>query len=804
MSRYVCIHGHFYQPPRENPWLERVEVQDSAYPYHDWNERITAECYGPNAHARILDEQGWIERINNNYAHISFNFGPTLLSWMQAYAPDAYQAVLDADRLSMAEFGGHGSAIAQAYNHLIMPLANERDRRTQVAWGIRDFEHRFGRHPEGMWLPETAVDVATLDELARQRIAYTILAPRQALRYRRIGTEQWIDARHHGIDPRRPYVCRLPEGRSIALFFYDGGLSQAVAFERLLHDGEHFANRLLGGFDPGEHGPQLVHIATDGESYGHHHAHGDMALAYAVRRIQLGDEATLTNYGQYLEMHPPEWEAEVIDGSSWSCVHGIERWRSDCGCHSGGHPDWDQGWRRPLREALDWLRDELASRYERGAGDHLVDPWAARDGYIDAILRRSREHSIEFIERHAGAHEGPLDYTRILRLLELQRNAMLMYTSCGWFFDELTGIETVQILQYAGRVIQLAEGLFGEPFEEPFLQRLEKARSNLAQHGDGRRVYQHMVRPAKVDLVKVAEHYAVVSLFEDPGEQTEVYCYDVRSEACRELTAGKTRLRVGRAALSSRLTLNAESVCFAVLHLADHIITGGASLGSSGVDLQAFLDEAQGAFDRGQYGKLLRLIERDFGTSTFSLASLFKDEQRRVAEQVLQASLEQAETAYRRMHDDQAPLLHFLHALHVPAPRALYFPVELVLNADAVRALSADPPDIEAARGILERADRAGVELDTVTIGFVAGAALMRLSEAMLQRPADPGVLASLADLVELAGGEPYRARLEAPQNAFYKVLQERDSILEHRGPEDPEAWTAMIERLGTLLRVRS
>lgn len=804
MNPYVCIHGHFYQPPRENPWLEAVEVQDSAYPYHDWNERITAECYQPNGQARILDPQGWIERINNNYAHISFNFGPTLLSWMQEHAPEAYEAILDADRLSIELNAGHGSAIAQAYNHVIMPLANDRDRRTQVLWGIKDFEHRFGRRPEGMWLPETAANRATLDELARHRIAFTLLAPRQALRYRKIGSNEWIDAREHGIDPRRPYLCRLEDGRSIALFFYDGPLSQAVAFERLLANGEQFANRLLGGIDPGRQEAQLVHIATDGESYGHHHPYGDMALSYAVRRIKDGSDATLVNYGRFLELHPPEWEAEIIDDSSWSCVHGIERWRSDCGCHSGGRPSWSQAWRGPLRDALDWLRDEMAERFEREAGALLIDPWAARDEYIDVVLDRSRQSAVEFIERHAGPHEGPLDYTRILRLLEMQRNAMLMYTSCGWFFDELTGIETVQILQYAGRVIQIAEGLLKESFEEEFLNRLSNARSNLGEHGDGRQVYMNMVRPAKVDLLKMAEHYAVISLFEDCGYETSVYCYDVRSELCNDMHAGRTQLRVGRATLTSRLTLNSQRVTYAVLHLADHIIAGGAGLDVEDERLDTFMDEARQAFDLAQYGKLLRLIERDFDGPTFSLASLFKDEQRRVAEQVLEGALEGAEATYRRMYDDQAPLLHFLHALKIPAPRALYFPVELVLNADLVRLLRAEHPDVAQARQVLQRAEQAGVELDRSTLSYVAEAALARLGERLLGDPADADALHALGALVEMALASPFEVRLDVAQNAIYRVLRDADRTLHSGRVDDTEQWRAEVERVAGLLKIRS
>ncbi|MFW6150924.1 MAG: DUF3536 domain-containing protein, partial [Chloroflexota bacterium] len=382
MERYVCVHGHFYQPPRENPWLEAVELQDSAYPYHDWNERITAECYAANGVSRILDAEGRITQIVNNYESISFNFGPALLAWMEGHAPEAYRRILEADRASQERFSGHGSALAQCYNHMIMPLANDRDKHTQVLWGIRDFERRFGRKPEGMWLPETAVDLRTLEVLAELGVRFTLLAPRQAKRVREAGAEEWEDVSGGQVDPKTAYTVRLPSGRSLQVLFYDGPVSRAVAFEGLLSDGERFARRLMDAFGQSEEGAQIGHIATDGESYGHHHRYGDMALAYALHTIEREGLARISNYGEYLEKNPPTHEVEIVENSSWSCVHGIERWRSDCGCSTGGHPGWKQAWREPLRQALDWLRDEMASGYEEEAGRLLKDPWHARDEYI--------------------------------------------------------------------------------------------------------------------------------------------------------------------------------------------------------------------------------------------------------------------------------------------------------------------------------------------------------------------------------------------------------------------------------------
>jgi alpha-amylase/alpha-mannosidase (GH57 family) len=498
MERYICIHGHFYQPPRENPWLERVEWQESAYPYHDWNERITAECYLPNASSRILDGEGYISRIVNNYARMSFNFGPTLLAWMESNNPDVYRAIIAADRQSQASYSGHGSALAQAYNHMILPLANHRDRYTQVSWGIRDFEHRFGRRPEGMWLPETAVDLETLDILAELGIKFTILAPHQARRVRRPGASTWKEVGGGSIDTTQAYLVNMPSGRRFNLFFYDKTIAGVVSFGDLLKSGDNFAGRLISVFSDKSRHPQLVHIATDGETYGHHHRFGDMALAYALDHIEANHLARLTDYGEFLEKFPPTYEVEIVEKTSWSCGHGIDRWWSDCGdaTGSGNHPDWNQKWRTPLRNAFDWLRDALASHYEEKARQLLKDPWAARDGYIDVVLDRSPDSVKRFFAKYAGRELNEDERVTALKLLELQRHAMLMYTSDGWYFDELSRPEPVQVMQYAGRVVQLARDLFGVDVEEGFLKILEQAKSNIKAQGDGRRIYNSLVRPA--------------------------------------------------------------------------------------------------------------------------------------------------------------------------------------------------------------------------------------------------------------------------------------------------------------------
>ncbi|MBW3541153.1 MAG: DUF3536 domain-containing protein [Planctomycetes bacterium] len=770
MDRCVCIHGHFYQPPRENPWLETIEIQDSAYPHHDWNERITAECYAPNAAARILDGRGRIEQIVNNYARISFNFGPTLLAWMEAKAPEVYAAVLEADRESQERFGGHGSAIAQAYGHMILPLANTRDKVTQIRWGIRDFEHRFGRKPEGMWLAETAVDLESLDIMAREGIKFTILSPYQAGKVRKRGGRKWYDATGGRIDPKLPYEQELPSGGRISLFFYDGPISQGIAFEGLLRRGEDFANRLLGAFtaDKGE-GAQLVHIATDGETYGHHHSHGDMALAYALHCIDQNPDVRLTNYGEFLERHPRTPHARIVENTAWSCVHGVERWKSNCGCNTG-RPGWHQEWRGPLRDALDWLRDELAPAYESAAGELLRDPWAARDGYIDVILDRSPERVARFFERHAPRPLSETEQTKALKLLELQRHAMLMYTSCGWFFDEISGIETVQVIQYAGHAIQLAQQLFGRSFEAGFIERLEKAPSNLPEHGNGRRIYEKWVRPSAVDETKVTAHYAAASLFEEYGDHEPVYCYDVDRESYRRWDAGPAKLAVGRCRVTSRITRESEVHTFACIHLGDHNLTGGVREADG--DGEAMATALSEPFSRADFTETIRRLNDQFNGSQFSLSTLFREEQRRILGTVLDSARSRAEGMYRELYVQQSPLMRFLSELGNPLPVEFRTTAQVVLNIDLKKALREPKLKLERVRTLLERARLWQAALDEAGLSYTLQQTLEERAEAVRNNPGDAERLARLDQAVDLALTMPFAVNLFRVQNVVYDLLR--------------------------------
>lgn len=806
MDRYICIHGHFYQPPRENPWLEAIELQDSAAPYHDWNERITAECYAPNACSRILDGEGRIVQIVNNYAGISFDFGPTLLSWLEENAPETYEAILAADRESQRRFSGHGSAMAQAYNHLILPLANRRDKYTQVLWGIRDFEHRFARSPEGMWLPETAADLETLDILAECGIRFTLLAPNQARQVRPLRGRAWRDVSGSRIDPSTPYLLRLPSGRTITVFFYDGPISRALAFENLLCRGESLAGRLAGAFNPARTWPQVVHIATDGETYGHHRPLGDMGLAYALHYIEANHLARLTNYGEYLERHPPAYEVQIVENSSWSCAHGVERWRSDCGCNSGAHRGWSQQWRAPLREAFDWLRDRMASLYEEIGRKLFADPWAARSDYINVMLDRSPQALDSFFDRHCPRQLEPCERVSALRLLELQRHAMLMYTSCGWFFDELSGIETVQVIQYAGRVLQLAQCLGAPSLEEEFLAKLALARSNLPEHGDGRRIFEKFVRPAMVNLQSVGAHYAISSLFEAYGERTKTFCYVVDREDYKLLRSGKTTLALGRARITSEIIHETTVVSFGVLHLGDHNIFGGVRQCRGEAAYRQLVEEIADIFNGNDFARLVHSVDKNFGSETYTLRMLFRDEQRKVVKQITEAHAGELAALCRQVYQNEAPFVHFLKELDMPVPSCFQAAADAAVNASLMDALNADQLNVGLIHAMLAEAEKLGVNLDAVGLEFVLRRNLERRAGRFAADPLDLEPLRDFKTAAALACDMPFEAVLRTPQNLFYNVLQKtypayRDKQARNDG--DISEWLDDFRELGAMLAVR-
>src|SRR6266550_4899463 len=786
--RFICIHGHFYQPPRENPWLEAVETQDSAHPYHDWNERITAECYEPNASSRILDARDRITKIINNYAWISFNFGPTLLSWLEQREPSTYAAILDADRMSRERFGGRGSAIAQAYNHVILPLANARDKQTQVRWGIRDFETRFGRKPEGMWLPETAVDVASLEALAAEGIAFTILEPHQAT------------SAAGAIDPTRPYRCKLPSGKSIAIFFYDGPISRAVVFERLLARGENLAHRLLGAFDDDKDRAQLVNIATDGETYGHHHRYGDMALAYAIDYINERKLARIANYAEFLAENPPRDEVEIVENTSWSCGHGVARWQLDCGCNAGAPSGWTQQWRSPLRQALDWLRDEFVSIFEEYGKRLLSDPWEARNDYIHVVLDRSDEN----VERFIAAHASMPNTTQVLELLEMQRNAMLMYTSCGWFFNDVSNIEAIQVLRYAGRVLQLAEKISGRTLELDFLQRISAARSNLPAHGDAKQIYEREIKPMRVDLRRVAAHYAVASLFSNFSFEEPVYCYRVRQEDFETYRAGRAKMAVGSITVTSLITREEAHFEFTVIHLGETELTGGVRPASGSQTYEAMKRDLSEDMRVNGITSVIRVLDEYFAEPLLSIRALFRDEQRRILNLLCNTTLAEAESAFRQLHERYDPLMRFHATLGVPLPKVLRTAAEFDVNMQLRRLAEED----EMASGELEQRLREardeGVALDETTL-IALTRAIERATDAFCRDSDDIELLERWESVVTIVRDADISVDLRKPQNDYYHLKKSIRPVIAANagnGSSTANRWLQHFDALGEKLSI--
>jgi alpha-amylase/alpha-mannosidase (GH57 family) len=819
-ERAICVHGHFYQPPRENPWLETVEAQDSAAPWHDWNERITAECYAPNSAARLVNQQNQIIRILNNYSRMSFNLGPTLLSWLHQNAPRVHAAIARADQHSQARFSGHGSAMAQVYNHIIMPLASRRDRITQIRWGIVDFRHRFGRLPEGMWLSETAVDSETLDLLAQNGIRFVLLAPHQCARIRPLPARgsastpktskkeadaAWTDTPNGSVDTTQPCLVRLKEGRSIAVFFYDGGRSRAIAFEGLLNSGEGFMQRLMSGFRSEPNRAQLVHVATDGESYGHHHHFGEMALAWMLHWVEEQahadpDSVRLTNYGEYLEKHPPRFEAQIVENTSWSCAHGIERWRSDCGC-SSGRPGWNQKWRKPLREALDWLRDSVAPLVRELSSQLFRDPDQARNHYIDVVLDRTRESREKFFASQARRVLSSDERVRALMLMELERHAMLMYTSCGWFFDDISGIETVQVVAYAGRVLQLASELFGgraANLESQFVERLAAAKSNLPEQQDGASVYNRYVRRMQVGLEQVAAHYAISSIFSNYPDEVDLFCYTVRRIAYEAVFSGRVRLVVGQALVCSNITEASETVSFAVLHFGDQNITAVVKRWDPDeiAAYEKFVTDAKDAVSRADFPDVVRCFDRHFGGKTYSIRSLFRDEQTRIVDMLLKSTQAEVESSLTTIYENQASLLHFLSQSGLPRPSALTITATFAINAGLRRAIESNPIDVLHVRSWLSAAAADQVTLDKPLLGYIVD---QRMKRAMVELHDHPDDARNLDDALLVARTIrelPIDLNLWQAQNLWYETYRA------YRDKPFGEDWLDKLKELGRQMHI--
>ncbi|HYA35972.1 MAG TPA: DUF3536 domain-containing protein [Candidatus Binataceae bacterium] len=753
----VILHGHFYQPPRENPWTGAIEHQESARPFHDWNEKIYAECYRPNAHARVLDDQGRIEHIVNNYTNLSFNFGPTLIGWLENFHPATCAGIVEADRHSVERNDGHGNAIAQAYGHAILPLCNERDRRTQVQWGIADFRYRFGREPEALWLPETACNDAVMSALIDVGMKFVILSPHQAERFRQPGSEQWTSGTDGNVDPRRVYryLHRDNSGRSIAVFFYDDGLARAIAFEHILVSSDALIDRL----EKAAAGAALVNVATDGESYGHHFHFGDRCIAYALEFAARQRGMSITNYGAFLARNPPEYEVEIKrgphgEGTAWSCAHGVGRWARDCGCKTGGDAEWNQAWRAPLRAAFDMLRDECAARFEDAGSQFFRDPWSARDNYIDVLLTRGERRS-GFLARFARRRLGDSDALRTMKLLEMQRNALLMYTSCGWFFSEISGIETVQVMNYAARAMDLMRELGMAPPEDRFVEILAEARSNVAGRGTGADVYRTMVAPSRVKPIRIAANLAISSLGRHAGHHGTIGDFRYRHDGFRAERHGRLELAITRLMLTNNVDGERFDFAAAVLYL------GGADFHCTlrrFDDSSQFENNAHQLWHRLRSSSLpgvIRAIQERFGPDEYGLEDVLLDDRLRICESIFADVLAELTDEFTGLYQTHHRVLDLLQKFGFETPPEFRTLTEFTFGKRLEREIlaqhrSGDPASYRVAVGIAAEIARRGYKVDSQRASEIFSAMITDAVETVLARPSasalrSPGELLSLA-----------------------------------------------------------
>lgn len=812
-EKFLTIHGHFYQPPRENPWLEAIELQDSALPFHDWNERICKECYNPNSVSRIVDNKNQILDIVNNYQYMSFNFGPTLLSWMEEFAPLTYERIIKADIDSISEHSGHGNAIAQVYNHMIMPLANAHDKETQVKWGIRDFEYRFGRKPEGIWLAETAVDDATLKVLVDNGIKFTILSPYQALKIRKTGDKEWQDVSWGNIDPARSYKYTLKgdSKKSIALFFYDGAISKSVAFDELLKDGNRFIKRLKEGVSETRNYPQLVNIATDGESYGHHTKFGDMALSY-VLKIKAEDEGfKITNYAEYLDKYESDYEVDIKQASSWSCFHGVGRWKEDCGCSTGGHPGWNQKWREPLRNALDYLRDELAKVFEAEGPKYFNDnPWAIRNKYIDVILDRNYVTIRKFQKENFKPDLTEEQKVKGMELLEIQRQAMLMYTSCGWFFSEISGIETVQIMKYAARAMQLVARFTNEDFETHFKDILSQAKSNIAEFGTGKDIYERFVKPSVVTAKQIACLWAISSLYQDFEDEEDVYCYTVKRHSYQKVQKGSSNFLVGHIEISSKVTLQKADLMFALMQYAGgdfHCAIKEFSNDAEFNELQATLIKT---FALNPITEIIRTIDEKFGKEYFTLKDIFIEERKKILQILLKDQLEKFGNTYKEMYDQGKGSIYHMQNLGLEIPKEFKISAEYALSHRYNDLLAGsdgfvEAPIVQQIKDINFEAKRMNITIDKTPSNKNFAKRIItnlnRLTKSFEIQQAD-----TIIELFEIVEKLDLQIDISEAQNIYYNKIYHRiGDIIENneKEPRDKDIkFVKLLLNIGSKLNI--
>lgn len=791
----LCLHAHFYQPPRENPWIEEIEVQESAAPYENWNERIYQQCYRPNVFARVLDSKNKITDVVNNLEQISYNFGPTLLSWIQAKHPRVYSRILRADEASRQAHRGHGNAIAQVYNHMIMPLASKRDKITQVRWGIEDFRRRFARDPESIWLAETACNEETLEVLVEEGIKFIILEPHQAQsvcplnpdRLKQRPEGPWQDVSHGAIDPKRSYRCFLKNhpGRFIDIFFYDGPISREIGFGDLAFDAHMFADRLESAkVDSAE--AQLIQAATDGETFGHHRAFGERALAYLTRVELAKRNFRIFNYGEFHALHPPQWavqlkEGENGEGTSWSCSHGVKRWKDHCGCRGGGPLEWTQHWRKPLRDSLDWLRDELTRIYEQHGSGKFKDVWAARDEYIKVILDRSDKNIRHYFEQHAREPLSKEDTVFCLKLLEMQRHAMLMYTSCGWFFSEISGIETLQILEYAARAMELAQAVSGESLEEEFLNRLAEAKSNVRALKDGRGVYEKLVRPKKVTQAHLAAFFAIGSLLDGFFPQSDsfpLYCYRMNVLYARQEEFGSRAIHFGRVKLQSAVTLEESDFMFYVAKVGLYEIRCSLKPFENTEDMAHIEKELVDGVEKFSTVDLMRKIDDCFGEKYWDLKDILVSDRVKMISLMTHEMLQRITAVYENLYDETLKMNEIYRSINLPIPEEIRYAVRHTVEKrmkDTLSELAGHgylPKKAAALFRLVERIKSFGVTVPTKTAEEFLDRDLDERTKELFKKP-DAGLAVTCLNLIRCAKKLDIKLDITEPQERLYHMLQQ-------------------------------
>ncbi|MGH9944433.1 MAG: DUF3536 domain-containing protein [Pyrinomonadaceae bacterium] len=787
MTTALIIHGHFYQPPRENPWTDTIERQPSARPFDNWNERIHSECYLPNAFARVIDNYGRLERVVNNYGNISFNFGPTLLTWLASRHPDTYRRVIEADRASVRARAGHGNAIAQGYHHAILTLCNERDRRTEIRWGLADFRYRFGREAESLWLPETAANDATLDALIEEGLKYVILSPFQAERIRAVGAEVWQSVSDGQIDTSVPYKYfhRDGGGRSLAVFFYDGHVAKGIAFDGVLASSHMLMERIERAAAGARGGAasaaveRVINVATDGESYGHHFHFGDRCLAYALEEEAARRGFRVTNYGEYLAKHPPLVEVEIKrgpddEGTAWSCVHGVGRWSRDCSCHAGAPEGWGQQWRAPLRAALNYLRDEAARVFETVGGDLFRDPWRARDEYIKLLVDEAADRD-EFLLRQSGRRLPRPGQVQALTLLEMQRASLMTFTSCGWFFNDLSGIETVQVLKYAGRVLDLMDELRIEPPLAQFVDLLSLARSNLKQQGTGADIFRRAIGQSRVTTSHVAASVAITGLVEQSEPAGEMAGHRYERADFRKQQHGRLTLATGRIALENLATGARPEFAVASMHFGDVDFYCVLREFKDQKTFTASTEKLWDQFRAASLPTMLRLMQEEFGPADYGLEHLLPEGRQRIYEIVFGQMVERFSEQYEYLYEESRRNIEMLHQAGFELPQELRAAAEFTMSRrfeEELRRHEAgqDPASYREALMIANEVKRLGYRIDKPSVRRRFEAMVTNaVRHALNSRRAEDSQAA--IGLVTLANTLGLDARFERAQEEVYHVV---------------------------------